>query len=418
MSPKHLSVLIALFLLSTFRPANGQTIFTVAGMSSGGYSGDGGPATLAALRNQQGIAVDAAGNIFIADYGNSVIRKVDVYGIITTVAGNGMASDGGDGGPATAAELNYPTDVAVDDVGNIYIADSWNSAIRKVNTSGIISTIAGYGTAGFSGDGGAATAAKLNFPAGVAVDRSGNVFIADTRNNRIRMITASGTISTVAGSDSSGYGGDGGPAITAKLSQPNNVTTDTFGNMYIADGYNYRIRKVNASGIIHTIAGIGSFGYTGDGGAATSAKIYSPFGITVDEGNVYFADYDNNRVRKIDTGGIITTVAGNGLSLYSGDGGPATAAGMHPRGVAYRNGVLYVSDYTNFRVRKVCNFPVAGTIAGAASVCAATTITLTDTASGGVWISSNNTIATVNSSGVVFGAGAGSDTIILLICFR
>ena len=416
MNPVRFTVCVLSLVLSTLATASGQTIFTVAGSATGGYSGDGGPATLAMVRNLQGISVDAAGNYYFADYGASVIRKVDIHGIITTVAGNGTASYGGDTGPATAAEINYPTDVAVDNAGNLYIADSWNNAIRKVNTSGIINTIAGIGGSGFSGDGGAATAAQLNNPTGVAVDRSGNLYIADNRNNRIRMITAAGIISTVAGSDSFGYSGDGRAATAAGLSGPNNVSVDTFGNLYIADGNNNRIRKVNTSGIISTIAGTGILGFSGDGGPATAAKIYSPFEMALDGGNIYFADYDNDRIRKIDTGGIITTIAGHGSSLFGGDGGPATAAGMHPRGVAIHNGALYVTDFTNFRVRKICDFPVAGNIYGADSICAGTTTTYTDPSTGGVWTTTNSSIATINNTtGVTGGVAAGIDTIIYTV---
>ncbi len=416
MNRRNLSLIVTLLLLLVFGPAGAQTIFTVAGTGTGGYSGDGGFATAATLRNPQGIAVDAVGFFYIADYGNSVVRKVGGYTFITTAAGTGTFSYGGDGGAATSANLNFPTDVAIDNYGNLYICDSWNSAIRKVPWSGVITTIAGYGGAGFSGDSSAATAAKLNYPTGIAVDRSGNIFIADARNNRIRKITsATGIISTVAGSGSVGFGGDGGPATLAKFSQPNNIAVDTFGNLYIADGYNYRIRKVNMSGIISTIAGTGSAGFAGDGGAATAARMGSPYGIAVGGGNIYFADYDNNRVRKIDTSGIITTVAGNGSSYFSGDGGPATAAGMHPKGIAIRNGALYISDYTNFRIREVCDFPVAGAITGASSLCAGTIVPFADTAAGGVWSSGDNSVLAVDSTGLVTGVAAGSTFVIYTV---
>ena len=232
------------------------------------------------------IALDLAGNIYIADNLNNVVRKVTAAtGVISTVAGNGTPGFMGDGGVATSAELHLPTGIALDSGGNLYIADQGNEVIRKVAAAtGVISTVAGNNTAGDAGDGGAAVSAELNFPNGVAVDSSGNLYIADEGNDVIRKVTAAtGKISTVAGSGAPGYSGDGAAAISAKLSLPTAVAVDSSGNLYIADGENSVIRKVTAAtGNISTLAGNGRTGYIGDGGVATSAELYYPYGIAVD----------------------------------------------------------------------------------------------------------------------------------------
>jgi trimeric autotransporter adhesin len=238
-------------------------------------------------------------------------------GIISTVAGTGSYGSSGDGGIATSAEFSSPDDIAIDASGNIYIADAGNNRIRMVTKStGIISTVAGTGSYGYSGDGGIATSAALNYPRGVAIDASGNIYIADTYNNRIRMVTKStGIISIVAGAGSSGYSGDGGLATSALLYNPRGVAIDASGNIYIADAGNNRIRMVTLStGIISTVAGTGSSGYSGDGGLATSAKSYYPYGVAIDaSGNIYIADTYNNRIRMVTKStGIISTVAGTG----------------------------------------------------------------------------------------------------------
>ncbi|NCX94789.1 MAG: hypothetical protein EBX41_00005, partial [Chitinophagia bacterium] len=354
-------LLLSVFFLAGTLGAKAQVISTIAGNGSHGFSGDGGAATAAGLSNPFGVAVDASGNVYIADRDDHCIRKVNTSGIISTIAGDGYGSGGsgrysGDGGAATAASLNEPVCVAVDASGNVYIADTHNNRIRKVNTSGIISTIAGNGSSyGYSGDGGAATAASLYYPYGVAVDASGNVYIS-YNDNRIRKVNTSGIISTIAGNGSNGYSGDGGAATAASLRSPNGVAVDASGNVYFADYYNYRIRKVNTSGVISTIAGNGSNGYSGDGGAATAASLYNPQGVAVDaSGNVYIADAHNHRIRKVNTSGVITTIAGNGSYGYSGDGGAATAASLaDPIGVAVDvSGNLYIADITNVCIRKV-----------------------------------------------------------------
>jgi uncharacterized protein (TIGR03437 family) len=342
-------------------------ISTVAGNGQQGYSGDGGPATSASLQGPWGVAVDAAGNLYIADQFNDRIRRVSPSGIISTVAGNGQRGYSGDGGPATSAALSYPAHVAVDAAGNLFIADQENHRIRKVSAAGIISTVAGNGAYKFSGDGGPATAASLNGPRGVAVDAAGNMHIAGDGNQRIRRVTPAGGITTVAGNGSGGFSGDGGPATSASLSDPFGVAVDAAGNLYIADTSNYRVRKVSPSGIISTVAGNGVEGFSGDGGPATSASLSDPFGVAVDAaGDLYIAHPYHHRVRKVSPSGIITTVAGNGSGGFSGDGGPAAAASLNePLGVAVdAAGNLYIADRNNYRVRKVSSSGIITTVAG------------------------------------------------------
>ncbi len=312
------------------------TISTVAGNGTPGYAGDSGTATGAQLRQPVGVAVDALGNLYIADTQNNRVRKVDTSGTITTVAGNGSAVFSGDGGAAVAAGLDYPAGVALDAAGNLYIADEYNNRIRKVDTSGVITTIAGNGTVGAAGDSGPATSAQLYYPTAIALDGSGNLYIADNQNNRVRKVNSSGTITTVAGNGTASFFGDGGPAVAAQLNYPTSVAVDISGNLYIADYGNQRIRKIDTLGNITTVAGNGTSSYLGDGGPAVAAALNYPTGVAVDTlGNLYIADYVNNRVRKVDSSGTITTFAGNGTAGYSGDGGPAPASMLYqPTSVA------------------------------------------------------------------------------------
>jgi sugar lactone lactonase YvrE len=334
---------------TVFKIDGAGNLLRVAGNAHAGYSGDGGPATSAQLSEPYGVAFDSSANLYIADSGNNRIRKVTPNGIISTVAGTGAAGYSGDAGPATSAQLNFPVDVALDSAGNIYVADAYNQRVRKI-ANGIITTIAGDGTCCYSGDNGPATKAQLHQPDGLAVDSAGNVYIADLGNSRVRKVSTAGTITTVAGSGSSGTAGDGGSATSAQLLNVWNLAIDSAGNLFIADGD--RVRKVSGT-TINTVAGTQAAGFGGDGGAATKAQLSQPFGIGVDgRGNLLIADTGNNRVREVTTAGIIMTIAGDGTHNYSGDGGPATSAQLYdPQGIAVSaTGTVYVSEYG--RVRK------------------------------------------------------------------
>jgi sugar lactone lactonase YvrE len=339
-----------------------NTITTVAGNGSAAYLGDGGAATNASLSGPLGLALDAAGDLYISDAGNDRIQRVDTNGIITNFAGNGTATYSGDGGAATNAGLDVPYDVALDALGNLYFADMHNLRIRKVGTNGIISTVAGNGSTLFSGVSGAATNTGLPpCPISVALDASGNLYFTVEGlmlppDNLVCEVGTNGILTIMAGNGSMGYSGDGGAATDATLSQPIGLASDGAGNLYVADNQNQRIRKVGINGIITTVAGKGTEGYSGDGGAATNATLNSPSGIALDAmGNLYIADSGNSAIRKLNPNGIITTVAGNGSAGYSGDGGAATNASLkHPEFVAVDSaGNLYIADTMNDRVRKV-----------------------------------------------------------------
>ena len=340
-------------------------ITTVAGTGVGGYSGDGGSSIKAMLNRPAGIVVDSSGNLYIADARNHRIRKVDTSGTITTIAGTGEEGFSGDGGPATAARLDSPTDLAVDSPGNLYIADNGNHRIRRVDTSGTITSVAGTGVEGYSGDGNKAVEARLHYPSDVEVDTSGNLYINDSHNERIRRVDTSGTITTVAGTGEEGFSGDGGPAVQARL-DPTSVSIDGAGNLYIGHASFHRIRRVDTTGTITTIAGTGSLGYSGDGGPATRARLYQPGGVAVDSsGNIYIADSFNHRIRRVDTSGTITTVAGT-VGDFIGDGGPATGASLNdPAGIAVdSSGNLYIADSGNHRIRRVDTSGTITTVAG------------------------------------------------------
>ena len=367
---------------AVFKLSAGGTLTLFAGNGRGGYSGDGGPAVKAQLNLPTGIALDAAGDVYISDSLNNVVRMVNLAGVISTFAGNGLPGYSGDGGGATAADptitgmLTNPLGLAVDKSGNVYIADNGNHAIRRVTTDGNINTFAGNQVYqfGYSGDGSAATNAQLDFPTDVAIDSSGNVYIADYGNFVVRQVTKDGNIHTYAGNDTNAFAGDGGVATSASLFQPYGVAVDSSGNLYVTEYGDGRVRKVasgsnGAGGKISTIGGNGSFGFAGDGGSATSAQLNTPRGLCVDSsGNVYIADWGNNRVRKI-SGSNINTAAGNGLLSYSGDGGSATQAQFNfPSAVAVDSaGNIYVADTGNHVVRQITAKGVVSTFAGTGS---------------------------------------------------
>jgi len=346
--------LSAVFCLSVASGSLAQTISTVAGNGTSGATGDGGAATSAQLGSPKFIIVDNANDWLIADRDNHKIRKVNVSGFISTFAGTGTNGAAGDGGAATSAQLDGPSAVAVDASGNVYISDGNNHKIRKVDTGGNISTFAGTGVGGYSGDGGAATSAQIQSPLGIAIDASGNLYIADNNNHRIRKVDTGGNISTVAGNGSGGFSGDGGAATSAQLNFPTGVAVDASGNIYIVDQSNHRIRKVDTGGNISTVAGNGSGGFSGDGGAATSAQINSPVGIAVDAtGNIYIGDQSNHRIRKVDIRGIMTTIAGTGSNGYNSDGIAPTSAQLNfPNGVFAKGDYLFVADNGNHRIRR------------------------------------------------------------------
>ncbi len=346
---------LPVFFSFSLSALSAQNINTVAGTGTGAYNGDGGPATAAEIQNPAGLYADTTGNLFFADQSNNRVRMISTSGIITTIIGNGVGGFSGDGGQATAAEINAPQGIFIDKKGNIYIGDFFNNRIRKVNTSGIIRNIAGNGFTNFSGDGGPATAAELNGPSDVCVDTTGNVYIADETFSHIRIVNTSGIINTFAGNGVNGYSGDGGPATAAEIHGPSGVRIDGAQNIYIADLQNRVIRKVNTSGIISTVAGIaGISNYSGDGGPASAAELTAPTGLCFDGmGNMYISD--DYRVRMVNTSGIITTVSGNGQSGFSGDGGPATAAEFNYdfAVAADANGDFWIGDVFNNRVREV-----------------------------------------------------------------
>jgi sugar lactone lactonase YvrE len=369
-SSAHVFVLVGL-LLTVATAVNAQmtvvpTITSAAGNLIAGYSGDSGLATNSELNSPADVAFDSAGNWYIADYINCRIREVTIAtGDISTVAGNGTCGYNSDGIAATGAELNNPNSVAIDSSGNIFIADDTNNRVRKVSAStGYISTVAGNGIAGYSGDGAVATNAKLNGPSGVAVDSSGNIYIADRTNQRVRKVTIStGYISTVAGNGSScstptSGCGDGSAAISANLTRPNSVALDSSGDIYIADSGDNRIREVTVStSNISTVAGNGTAGYFGDGGAASNAEIAGPSGAALDSsGNIYISDTQNRRIRVVSVGtGYISTLAGNGTEGTTGNGGPATSAELDdPKQIAVDGlGNVYLADATAEEIRKV-----------------------------------------------------------------
>ncbi len=351
------SVLIWLIILLATLPARSQIIITSAGTGGGGFSGDGGPATAAWLYDPYGVTLDKNGDLYISDNGNRRVRKVSpAYGgIITTVAGNGTAGFSGDGGEAVDAQIDGVVDIAIDPKGNVFLSDQGNHRIRKVSPDGIITTFAGTGTPGFNGDNIPATIAKLNIPEGICVDGNGNLYISDVGNNRIRRVDTSGLITTIVGNGSAGYSSDGVNGTSAALSYPSCVRVDNSGLLLFSD--NNRIRKIGSLGQLITMGGNGIAGNAGDGGPATSASINVSAFCTDTLGNIFLADGGNDVIRKVSPDGTINRYAGSGLGGYSGDGGNALTAKLRScQGVAVApNGDVFIGDVGNNRIRMVSN---------------------------------------------------------------
>ena len=406
----YISVMLLASMLSIPCVAGAQIITTIAGRGFDGYDGDGGPATAAALSWPDGVITIATGNVYYADVYHHVIRKINATGIISTIAGDGTLGYSGDGGPASAARLHDPDCLALDILGNIYVMDAGNFVVRKITTSGIISTVAGNGTIGYSGDGGPATNAQLSRNSGLATDAVGNIYISDYYNQRIRKINSGGVINTVAGTGTPGFSGDGGPATAAQIHSPGELCLDTAGNIYFSDESNHRVRKINTSGVITTFAGNGGTGFYGDGGPALSCTFSELTGIQADHlGNIFVADHLENRVRKINSTGIITTYAGGGTTGL-GDGGPAIAAQLSGPGRIWvdRVGNLFIGDNLNHRIRKVNDCVTPAPIVGSSVNCVSHLVNLTDGTPGGAWSSGNTAVATVSGAGIITGVAAGT----------
>ena len=361
MRPRQLAVAVvaaaSLALVAPSALGAGDMITTIAGTGAGQFSGDGGLATSAALNQPAGVAVAADGSVLVADTNNDRVRRIAPDGSVTTIAGTTSGGYNGDNIVATSAQLHAPTGVAGTPDGGVLIADQGNHRIRRVSPAGVISTVAGTGAGRFGGDGGPATAAQLRAPASVATLPGGTFLVADTGNDRIRKVTADGTISTVAGTGASGFSGDGGPATSAALRGPEDVAPTGEGSAFlIADTGSQRIRRVAPDGTITTVAGNGVNNRNGDGGAATAANLSFPTGVTPTGGGGFLiADQGNDRVRRVTPDGVITTVAGTGSTGFGGDGGPAAAALLnHPADLAVDSADTFVvADQRNHRVRRV-----------------------------------------------------------------
>jgi hypothetical protein len=350
-------LLLSIFTLLLWQVnAQAQIITTVAGGGTTGL-GDGGMATDCTFYAPTSVVKDATGNLYITDRQNHRIRKINTAGIITTIAGTGIAGFGGDGADATLATLNEPYGIALDIAGNVYFCDGKNSRVRKIDIAGIITTIAGTGGIMSDGDGGSATDAQIGWPGCVATDNIGNIYITVGHAHIVRKISSSGIITTIAGfTNTPGYTGNGGPATNARLNTPHGITVDGTGNIYITEYGNNCVRKIDGAGIITTIAGseTGAIGYTGDGGPATGAKLRGPVGIDINaSGYIYICDGFNHCIREINPSGIINTVAGTGVNGFSGDGSAATAAKLFgPTGVAVdAANNIYIADWGNNRIR-------------------------------------------------------------------
>jgi sugar lactone lactonase YvrE len=339
--------------------AGAQEIVTIAGNGVSGFSGDGGPATNASLNNALCFTFDTLGNMYFSDAGNNRIRKVSINKSVTTIAGTGVQGYSGDGGNAKLAQIDGPMGITLDNNGNLYFADIDNSVIRKIDNAGIITTVAGTGILGCTGDGGPAILAKLRAPYGLVFDKHNNLYFSDAACNCVRKIDNSGVITTIAGiKESSGFSGDGGPAINAKMVYPVFITIDNKTNtLYIPDFVNRRVRKVDLNtGVIGTFAGNGGAGLGGDGSAATAASFITPYSVSIDSsGVVIICDIGAHNIRKVDTFGVISTIAGTGEVGFSADGTTAIDAKFNKPNVTYTDkwGNIYFCDIDNYRIRRI-----------------------------------------------------------------
>ena len=326
---------------------------TIAGNGTDGYAGDGGAAIAAEIGGVTGLAVDAKGNVYFADGWNQRVRMIGGAGVVTTVAGNGVAGDAGDDGPAAAANLSWPAGIAVDAAGDLFISSG--ARVRKVTPDGKIAAFAGGASAGYAGDGGAAVNAQLRSPHGLAVDAAGNVYIADSGNFRIRKVAPNGVITTVVGDGTAGSAGDGGAATAAEIGYVHGLALDGAGNLYFTDPYNHCVRKALATGAITTVTG-GGFGSGGDGEGPAQTQLRFPSGVAVDgAGNVYVADLLNQSVRIIGTDGTTFTAAGTRVAGFVGDGeaGPYATLNMPAELAMGASGDVYIADLRNFRIREL-----------------------------------------------------------------
>ena len=352
-----------LALLGPFASAQSFTISTVAGNSTAGFSGDGGPATGAALRNPAGVAVGSDLCIYIADLKNRRVRKVEPDGTIKTIAGTDEsfnAKSSGDGGPATSANFGSPYGIAIDRTGYVYVGDQQGQCVRRIAPDGVITRFAGNGLRGYAGDGGLAIDARLSGPNDIDFDAQRNVYIADTGNHRIRIVDSDGKITTFAGIGTAGYSGDGGPADQAQLNAPAAICFDASGQLYICNFGNHCVRKVSKDRSISTIAGTGKKGFSGDGGPAANAELFQPCGVAVDKrSRVYIADSANCRIRIIREDGTIHTVAGTGRKAYRSNGGPAAAAEVSIPDLidSDATGAIYIAAFQNHIIRKLTPDP-------------------------------------------------------------
>ncbi len=414
------SLLIVATLIGSLDAQTTFTISTFGGTGVASSTGDGGNVSLATFNAPHGVTTDAAGNVFISEFGGNKIRKVNSSGIVSLYAGTGVAGFGGDGGPATAAQFNAPTGIALDASGNLYIAEYLGNRVRVITPTGTITTIAGTGVPGSAGDGGLCTAAQLNAPTDVKIDPAGNVYIVEGSGNRVRKINTSGIISTIVGNGTATSTGDGGLASAATTNFPVSLYFDAAGNMYICELIGNKVRKVNTSGIISTIIGTGVASSTGDGGLATAATLNQAGCMLIDAGgNILVSEYTGARIRSVNAAGIISTAVGTGVGGFSGDGGLATAAqinGPFQLAQAIAPNQIYVAEYLNNRIRLLtsssCTTAVTATVASSSVTCngSANGSATVNAVGGGpftyTWIPGAQTTS------VVTGLAAGSYTVI------